>query len=798
MWQKKSILFIGLMLLLILKGLGQATELSLPGAPTCATISDFDGDSKSDMAIGTDGAILIYLGNGDGSFSGPTIIPFTGLPNVIRAADVNGDGRTDLVVSDRENGKIKFLLNEYGEFSSIHTEASSRAANDIVGYDFNADGYFDMALAENNAVSIWYGLGNYDPKENAWFMPGENYPIPTGTLSALEKADFNQDGLVDLIVTAGNMLYVLTQETTGFTITAQAQTGYNPVALAIADFNQDWVLDVVVANKNSNSVGIFYGSLEGVLYSFETPIYYPVGYSPSSLAIADFNSDNCLDVVVACEGENKVYFLLGNKLGNFALSSESLSTGERPVQILTTDFDSNGKADLVTVNKGTNTLSLFKDQEFASQISFKLPEMDVKVNGEDGPLNLYVDSSNNMEVSGTLVPNDYQGLKADVYLLLETRVSGETEPKTYYITSAGIVEGETAFVEDWNIEAFSGGLLYSISTTELADQVGVGFYTLIAKLIVKNDKGITVNYVMDAVDFTLQGEPVTEFPELDIKIRKNGEGEPLDGPLSFTSQDEIEIFGSLLPHDCQGFLTDVYLTFTVTRPSGEEAETVTYSITADGGLVEGVSPLIENWYATDVPEYYLTFAAQDLINTIGTGFYSIVGKLVLKDRAGFVYYVSDSAEFGLGGRPISNPATVTVSVDTTNERVKAYVSVEANDAAGLPAFAYLWIQCWGTYQYEEDNETKTGYIFFTEQYTTEGWEVLENKKYKEDEEREDFTIDPFTVWAVADLTDYPLFDFPRSYLPYGLTCEVHAGFIIKNWDGMDYSVFDCDSFYNVY
>ncbi|CAD7778865.1 MAG: hypothetical protein KCCBMMGE_00744 [Candidatus Methanoperedenaceae archaeon GB37] len=74
MFQKKSIFFIGLMFLLILNGLGEATELSLPGSPTCATIADFNGDLKSDLAIGTDGAILIYSGNGGGSFSGPCLL----------------------------------------------------------------------------------------------------------------------------------------------------------------------------------------------------------------------------------------------------------------------------------------------------------------------------------------------------------------------------------------------------------------------------------------------------------------------------------------------------------------------------------------------------------------------------------------------------------------------------------------------------------------------------------------------------------------------------------------------------
>ncbi|CAD7780073.1 MAG: Repeat domain in Vibrio, Colwellia, Bradyrhizobium and Shewanella [Candidatus Methanoperedenaceae archaeon GB50] len=108
MWQKRSILFIGLMFLLILNGLGKATELILPGSPTCATITDFNGDLNSDLAIGTDGAILVYSGNGDGSFSGPAIVPFSGLPNVIKAADVNGDGRMDLVVSDKKMGRIKF------------------------------------------------------------------------------------------------------------------------------------------------------------------------------------------------------------------------------------------------------------------------------------------------------------------------------------------------------------------------------------------------------------------------------------------------------------------------------------------------------------------------------------------------------------------------------------------------------------------------------------------------------------------------------------------------------------------
>jgi len=672
MFQKKSIFFIGLMFLLILNGLGEATELSLPGSPTCATIADFNGDLKSDLAIGTDGAILIYSGNGGGSFSGPTIIAFSGLPNVIKAADVNGDGRMDLVVSDKKNGQIKILLNKDGEFESIHIENGSRAANDIVLYDFNADGYLDMALAENNQISILYGLGSYNPKENTWFIAGENCSIPTGTLSAIGKADFNKDGLADIVVAAGNMLYVLTQETAGFTITAQAQTGWHPVALAIADFNHDWVLDVVVANKNSNSIGLFYGTAAEGGYSFEHPVYYSVGYSPSSLDIADFNSDNYLDIAVGCEGSNAVYFLLSTGLGNFTPSDKTISTDSRPIKVLATDFDNNGKMDLLTINQ--NTVKIFKDQEISAQLDFKLCEVD-------------------------------------------------------------------------------------------------------------------------------------------IKIRKNGEGDPIDGPLTITTNvnDKIEVFGSLNPNDCHGYTADFYLLLNTITPdlSGEEAEaeTNTYSITTSG-ITQGEAPFATDLNITNIPEVPLwSFSTQDLAREIGCGYYSIIGKLVIKGATGLTYYVSDAAEFGITGRIISDPPIVNVNVNTDAGRVKAYATVEANSAASLIAFAYLWIDCsrTDTFTVEVDNETQTvtKTSIFKEWYTPTGWHTygkyywVESGELQEAEEgtKPDY-IPPFTVWSVADLTDYPLFDFPSSYFPSGYACEVHAGFIIKNWDGMDYSVFDYDSFYN--
>jgi len=646
MWQKRSILFIGLMFLLILNGLGKATELSLPGSPTCATIADFNGDLKSDLAIGTDGAILVYSGNGDGSFSGPAIVPFSGLPNVIKAADVNGDGRMDLVVSDKKMGRIKILLNKDGEFSSIHTENASRAANDMVLYDFNADGYLDMALAENNAVSIWYGLGNYDLKENTWFISGENYSIPTGPLSAMGKADFNQDGLADLVVAAGNMLYLLTQETAGFTITAPAQTGDNPIALDIADFNQDGILDVVVANKDSNSVSLFYGSLEGVLYSFEPPIYYQVGYSPSSLAIADFNSDNCLDVAVACEGENKVYIVsvLDTWVGTIYFFSTTFPVGNHPVQIKAADLDNNGMPELLTVNRLSNNVTIIPDIIISEEFVFKPANIDVKINGKE-ETNVVRSEASKINISTRLEANHCLGMSADIYFVIKGQESLSGTPILKSITPDGLVDEEEPFLTDWSIENIPD-LPLSISSMEF----NPGHYELIVRVVIKSPFTF---YLSDTATFIIESPFITKLAELDVKI--NGK----DGPVRIDRNEvkKIDISGQLTANDCLGMFADIYLIIHGWETTKDEVKEITKSITKSG-LVDGEAPFLENWLIQDTPNIPLWSLSSMEFNP---GYYEVIAKVAIKDY--FIFYLSDVASFIIEGPTIIIPAQLDLMIN---------------------------------------------------------------------------------------------------------------------------------------
>src|SRR5256885_667338 len=90
-----------------------------------------------------------------------------------------------------------------------------------------------------------------------------------------------------------------------------------PRSVAVADLNNDHHLDIVIANYGTNSIGILLGFGNG---SFQDQTTYSTGYDsiPYSLAVADFNKDNQLDIAVANYGTDNIGILLGYSNGTFA------------------------------------------------------------------------------------------------------------------------------------------------------------------------------------------------------------------------------------------------------------------------------------------------------------------------------------------------------------------------------------------------------------------------------------------------------------------------------------------------
>ena len=201
------------------------------------------------------------------------------------------------------------------------------------------------------AATISTCLGTAPCLQAAPQFPGPAFPVGSEPWD-VKTADFNHDGIADLVVTnvgASSDNSVLLGRGDG---TYQAErryaTGDGPQAVVTADLNGDGNLDLAVANIRSGNVSILLGVGDG---TFLAGAQIPVGNGPRGMVAADFNGDSHMDLAVANQHSMDFSILLGAGDGTFA-PEQRFSTGSEPSDIVTGDFNVDGKADLALTTFG--------------------------------------------------------------------------------------------------------------------------------------------------------------------------------------------------------------------------------------------------------------------------------------------------------------------------------------------------------------------------------------------------------------------------------------------------------------
>jgi hypothetical protein len=306
--------------------------------------ADVNGDGKPDLLF-WDGTIL--LGNGDGTFTKSAVSwnPFANQGfQQFAIADFNGDGKPDLLTASPSTSLSVYLGNGDGTFQQIMTGVSTPVTAFVVG-DLNGDGKPDV-LAEQNLAFFTF-INNGD----GTFSPG----IPSGATDAMppyQLADFNHDGKLDLLLGRGLGIQLGNGDGT-FQAVTQLPSGILTGSSVIGDFDGDGNLDIAVTGGTSSSLQlqILFGKGDGTFRAGDVQTL-PPNIGLSDFVAADLNGDGKPELVGSTGSTVQVF--ANNGSGIFSLDrSYNASNGlaaTPPTNMVVADFNHDGKNDVAAYN----------------------------------------------------------------------------------------------------------------------------------------------------------------------------------------------------------------------------------------------------------------------------------------------------------------------------------------------------------------------------------------------------------------------------------------------------------------
>jgi hypothetical protein len=333
--------------------------------PLALAAADVNGDGKPDLiAMPGGSSSSVLLNNGNGTFGG-TPFPVDGVTGTTAMAvgDVNGDGKADIVLANAPStdltntptpGIVSVLLgNGQGGFQSAVTFANgpgeailpgARAISSLALADVNGDGKPDLVAVDTG------GRVFVAPNEdNGIFGTAQSYLIPATVIPsvpcAVAAGDVNGDGKPDLVVTDSwlNSVSVFLNNGNGTFGAAQAYAvGGTATAVAVGDFNRDGKLDIITADSNS-TVSVLLNNGNG---TFGTAQTFAISGPANSVAVGDFNHDGFLDIATAGSTETDV--LLNTGSGAFGAYQK---VGPAGSQVVAADFNGDGFPDLALLDE---------------------------------------------------------------------------------------------------------------------------------------------------------------------------------------------------------------------------------------------------------------------------------------------------------------------------------------------------------------------------------------------------------------------------------------------------------------
>ena len=358
-------------------------------------VSDVDADGKSDLILANGcpplngycsatGSVGVLLGNGDGTFKAVHNYHTGQSISAIAVADLNGDGRSDVIAADcpaggetcfNSEGEVVVLLAKPdGTLApALAYDSGGKVAATLAIADVNLDGHADVLVGNAAACSTYCEgsvgvlLGNGDGTLRAALTFASWLP------DSVVVGELNGDGNPDVITTSSGIdLGVLLGNGDGTfrTMVRYPLKASYPTPAIVADINDDRKPDILVGSYGCwNGVSLGYGCVSVLAGNgngtFQDVVTYHTGAPVGGwLAVADINGDGKLDLIAenycsnACDSAGSVGVLLGNGDGTLQQAVTFSSGARTSIWVGVADFNRDGRPDLVVASPGYNYFKL--------------------------------------------------------------------------------------------------------------------------------------------------------------------------------------------------------------------------------------------------------------------------------------------------------------------------------------------------------------------------------------------------------------------------------------------------------